>query len=282
MIAPASCQAFDPLRAVPLEAVLKLTGATPDRHDRAKWHTAQGTLSVTATKFFNWNQNVGGGGAIDLVMHLNGLPFRAAVQWLADRFPYSTYPASLGPPRKPTLQLPARDPRNLSTVRRYLLEQRRIPAAVLDPLIGSARIYADRRANAVFLLLAQDGAPVGAELRGTGPQPWRGMAPGSRKDLGFFSTLPQNPTSIVLCESAIDAISCFALDPRRLCISTTGARPHPPWLPPLLQRTLPVFCGFDADPAGDTMARALIALHPTVQRLQPALHDWNDLLKAHS
>ena len=127
----------------------------------------------------------------------------------------------------------------------------------------------------MFLLLAANGAAVGAELRGTGPHPWRGMAPGSRKDLGFFSTLSHNPTSIVLCESAIDAISCFALDPCRLRLSTAGARPHPRWLPAILQRPLPVLCGFDSDPAGDTMAHTLIALHPTVQRLRPALHDWN-------
>ena len=282
MIASASRQLLDQLRNVPLQAVLELAGATPDRQDKAKWHTARGTVSVTGSKFFNWNQNRGGGGAIDLVMHLNGLPFRPAIQWLADRFPYASYAASLRPLHTSALLLPVPDRRTLSIVCRYLLEQRRIPAVVLDPLVASGRIYADARANAVFLLLAQDGAAVGAELRGTGPQPWRGMAPGSRKDLGFFSTLPHNPTSIVLCESAIDALSCFVLNPRRLCISTAGARPHPRWLPALFQRALPIFCGFDSDPAGDTMARALIALHPTVQRLRPALHDWNDLLKAQS
>jgi hypothetical protein len=30
------------------------------------------------------------------------------------------------------------------------------------------------------------------------------------------------------------------------------------------------------------MARAMIALHPTVQRLRPPHHDWNDVLKAQS
>jgi DNA primase len=41
-----------------------------------------------------------------------------------------------------------------------------------------------------------------------------------------------------------------------------------------------VYCGFDADPAGDDMARAMIALHPTVKRLRPPEHDWNDVLRA--
>ena len=60
------------------------------------------------------------------------------------------------------------------------------------------------------------------------------------------------------------------------------AHPHPRSPPPLLQRALPLFCGLDSDPAGESMARALIATHPSVRRRRPALHDWNVLLKARS
>ncbi len=106
------------------------------------------------------------------------------------------------------------------------------------------------------------------------------MAPGSQKDQGFFC-IPAVPLpTLVLCESAIDAISCFALYPQRRCLSTAGARPNPRWLQPLLDQGYHVYCGFDADPTGDQMAGALIALHPIVKRLRPPAHDWNDVLKA--
>ena len=39
---------------------------------------------------------------------------------------------------------------------------------------------------------------------------WRGMAPGSQKDLGYFSVQEQDATMVILCESAIDAISCLS------------------------------------------------------------------------
>ena len=39
------------VRAVPLETVLLFRGAVRDRHDRRKWHTEQGPLSVTGPKF---------------------------------------------------------------------------------------------------------------------------------------------------------------------------------------------------------------------------------------
>lgn len=275
----------DRVRLVPLEAVLVQTGAERDPSDRAKWHTAQGVLSVTGAKFFNWTQGVGGGGAIDLVIHLEGLAFKAAVEWLVRRFPDSapslrTHPPARPPPHARPLELPPRDTGKLPIVTRYLAGERRLALAVIKPLIEAQRIYADGRGNAVFLLLGHQGRTVGAEIRGTTARPWRGLAPGSRKDLGYFSVSKPDAKTIVLCESAIDALSCFILHPGFLCISTAGARPSPRWLVPLLRTTKQVYCGFDADPTGDEMARAMLALHPQVRRLRPHLTDWNDVLRA--
>jgi hypothetical protein len=150
----------------------------------------------------------------------------------------------------------------------------------VEALIRSGALYADSRANAVFLLLGKDKQPVGAELRGTTGQPWRGMAPGSRKDLGFFTVGPESAKTIILCESAIDALSCFTLHPACRCLSTSGARPDPPWLSSLLAPAAELRCGFDSDPVGDRMADEMIARHPAVSRLRPDLHDWNDLLRS--
>jgi len=268
------------LRAIPLETVLPLCGAQKDHDDKSKWHTSAGALSVTGAKFMNWHDSVGGGGAIDLVMHLNHLDFKAAVDWLAHHFPEARPPPPVPPTPPSELWLPPPDPSKLGRVKEYLAQQRGITPTLLDPLIHSGTLYADTRANAVFLLLGKENLPVGAELRGTTQRVWRGLAPGSQKDLGCFS-IPATPLpGIILCESAIDAISCFALHPHHRCFSTAGARPNPRWLQPLLNQGHPVYCGFDADPTGDDMARAMTALHPTVKRLRPPEHDWNDVLKA--
>jgi hypothetical protein len=82
----------------------------------------------------------------------------------------------------------------------------------------------------------------------------------------------------VLCESAIDALSCFQIHPQRICISTSGVRANPCWLPVLIARGYTIFCGFDADHPGDAAAARMLALHPTVRRLRPSAHDWNDVL----
>lgn len=270
------------LRQLPLPVVLEQLGARPDPHDPAKWRTDRGILSVTGSKFMNWTQGLGGGGAIDVVMHVRQIGFGQALQWLEHRFAGLTPPQPGATPKEQALALPAPVAENWPRVERYLVEQRKLPRALLFPLLQSEIIYADGQANAVFLLVSPDATPVGAELRGTTALAWRGMAPGSRKDRGFFS-LPSTPREpLVLCESAIDAISCHALYPAYRCLSTSGARPDPVWLTPLLEQGRPVYCGFDADPTGDLMAQRMRNLHPSIQRLRPAAKDWNDLLRQHT
>ncbi len=269
------------LRSIPLDQVLPLVGAQPDRFDHHKWHTPRGDLSITGPKFMNWHLDCGGGGAIDLVIHVLELDFKDALDWLAIHFPDAPQPVAPIPPRS-NIQLPLQDPDQLARVTNYLINHRRLPAALLYPLIESGSLYADARANAVFLMHDSHNLPVGAELRGSSFSCWRGMAPGSRKDLGFFS-IPTHPMpSIILCESAIDAISCFALHPTHRCLSTAGARPNPSWLPLIIASASHVLCAFDSDPTGDAMAQFLISQHPSVQRLRPPLKDWNDVLRSHS
>jgi hypothetical protein len=178
--------------------------------------------------------------------------------------------------------LPPKDAGRMAIVMRYLVRERCLAFALIQPLVEAGTLYADARGNAVFLLLGDHGRPVGAEIRGTTARPFRGMAPGSCKDLGFFSVSTPDPRSIVLCESAIDALSCSQLHPDSRCISTAGARPSPRWLPRLIAATGRVYCGFDADRTGDDMAHAMIARYPSVLRLRPFRKDWNDVLRAPS
>jgi len=278
------------VREVPLETVLLLRGAERDRHDKSKWHSERGPLSVTGPKFMNWHGHRGGGGAIDLVMHLAKVDYRTAVAWLegclgvgrvaagVPRERTSDHERGAGG-RSPSLQLPLRDDRRLYRVRQYLTRRRHLSSTLIEPLLQSGKLYADSRGNAVFLLLAGKAQrPVGAELRGTGPRVWRGMAPGTRKDWGYFWIGTQGARQIVLCESAIDAISCFQMRPERVCISTSGVRANPLWLRGLIAHGYEIHCGFDADDPGDAAADRMIALHPMIQRLRPPAHDWNDAL----
>ncbi len=232
----------DAVRLIPLEVVLTRWGALRERRDKSQWRTEHGPLSVTGPQFFNWHLHEGGGGAIDLVMHLGKMDYRAAVQWL---------------------------------------EQRCLATAILEPLIDVGKVYADERGNAVFLMVAgKANRAIGAELRGTGPRPWRGLVPGTCKDTGYFWIGTGASQKIVVCESAIDAISCFQLHSMCICISTAGVRSDAPWLHPLLARGYDIYCGFDDDKPGNAASSQMITHHPSIKRLRPTAHDWNDALAA--
>jgi hypothetical protein len=271
----------DRLRQIPLEVVLEQCGGKVDRTDRRKWHTPVGVISITGPKFMNWDLAIGGGGAIDLAMHVNRMDFKAAVAWLAQCLSDpGISPLDPGAIQH-ALRMPAADAGKLDRVRWYLNQVRGIQPSLLEPLIKEGTLYADARGNAVFVLLGEDNAPVGAELRGTTQLRWRGMAPGSQKDQGFFSVSTKARDKIILCESAIDALSCYALNPDYRCVSTAGARPNPPWLRSfVIDQKCRVYCGFDADPIGDGMAQEMMAIHPSIQRLRPPAHDWNDVLRS--
>ena len=223
----------DAVREIPLESILQQWGALRDRCDKAKWHLGQDSFSITGAKFTHWQRSAGGGGAIDLVMRVRGMDVRSAVAWLEQQFGTShassdsavvNSRSSSGVSPKPCqLRLPNPQASKLEQVRRYLIQRRCLAGDLLEPLIETGKLYADRRANAVFLMVAgKANRPVGAELRGTGPRVWRGLASGSRKDRGYFWIGKQGSSKIVLCEAAIDAIGCFQLLGDCICISTAG------------------------------------------------------------
>ena len=276
-------QKADLVRSIDLGQVLAVCGAGKDKFDKAKWHTEKGIISVSGPKFMNWSKGIGGGGAIDLVTHLKNFDFKTAVLWLDTVFSvqHIQTPSNKIQP-KSILQLPKNDGIKLSQVINYLVKIRSIPLSLINSLIHSGKLYADTKGNAVFLLLGKEKKVVGAELRGTNHTIWRGMAKGSRKDLGFFRMKSRHPDKMVLLESAIDAISFFALYSNCLAISTSGASANPAWLKSFINKEYEIYCGFDSDDTGEKTAKKMIALYPTIKRLRPPKHDWNDVLKTKS
>jgi hypothetical protein len=273
----------DVVRNIDLVDVLKRSGAVHDRLDKAKWLTSQGLISVTGQKFMNWTQGDGGGGAIDLAMLLHRIDYKSAVIWLNENVASNpilpcAYPNQQPPPHKTRLMLPDRYDLKWPSVRNYLENQRGIPKDLIDFLADSNRLYADKMGNAVFLLLGKEKKIVGAELRGTGNLKWRGMVKGSRKDLGCFSIKREHSKVVIICESAIDAVSYFAMNRDCIAVSTSGVNSNPVWLPRAIKKGYLFHCAFDSDETGDLHASQMIKRYPSVKRLRPLTHDWNDML----
>jgi Protein of unknown function (DUF3991)/Toprim-like len=281
------------LREVPLEAVLERFGAQRDPQDpKRNWKSHAGRITLTEGKFFNHDQEQGGGGAIDLVMHLGGYKFAEAVAWLGGNVgreaAIQQYQVEaekhagriLDSTPSPKLEVPSPDPSKLDRVRHYLTDKRGIPEAVVENAIGKGRLWADKYANAVFALRDLEGNQVGAELRGTYDKPFHGVR-GERK--GLFFTGNSSTKTAVFVESAIDAMSYQAMNPQTLVVSTTGSSRESltEAATVLKDKGFKLIAGFDNDKTGERLTEALNqAAGGPVERQRPAVgKDWNDQLK---
>jgi hypothetical protein len=274
-------------RAISLEIILLHDGAKQDIHDRRKWHTIQGPISITGPQFFNWQCNYGGGGAIDLVMHLKDCDFSAAIAYLNIFTPNQSAqekqsihcPTIRGSTTCKKLLLPAKNKTLLPQVASYLIKQRKLPKDRICQAIESGIIYADSNANVVFLMRGKGHAVIGAELRGTTHKKWRGIAPGSDKQKGAFYVGSPASKVLCICESAIDALSYSTLFPDTLAISTAGATPRIAWIDNFILKGFQVICAFDNDDTGNQIAGKMMRLYPVMKRHSPKEHDWNDVLR---
>jgi len=306
------------VRAIDLPTVIDRLGGQVDRYDAHKYRLDGEHISITGERFYNHDRQQGGGGAIDLVMHAAGYDYREAVAYLRDAHGAETavtaatwHTAREGlrqaqeiveHAERATFRAPTPDEDHWSQVRNYLVLQRQVPATLVDELHQRGTIYADHRANAVFIRQDADGQAMGASLRGTMPgSDFKGLAAGTRRDEGHFSfsigtPAPYMAPQIYLTESPIDAMSRAALIQRegaqgeRIFISTDGHGSLPTrQIDAGLDRRAVVHCGFDRDRSGETMwervkERYGAQAHETygpIDRDRPpvGVKDWNQALQ---
>ena len=309
-------QMADKVRDLPLEKVVEFLEMEPDPQDQHKWRSDGAIVSINGSKFFDHLQQTGGGGAIDLVMHVRRTSFRNAAIWLTDQVSASAEASLQAPQRRvapPILRRafvpPRPDLNRWPQVREYLVRERGLPGALVDRLHekedvyavglseaakekvnGTGKDWAEAIANAVFLRRDLQGNVVGAALRGAsrGSQ-YKGLAAGTVRDRGWFQldVGEGELQRVVLTESAIDAMSAAALArqadgvTRFIAIDGAGAVPVD-WLRQQSKRGVEVWVGFDADGKGEQLAARVLEAFPRARRVKPtAGKDWNDMLTQH-
>ncbi|MGG6242814.1 strawberry notch C-terminal domain-containing protein [Nodosilinea sp. AN01ver1] len=292
----------DEVRGADLEDVAAHLGLECDRHDKHKWRNGDHIISISGPLFMDWLADAGGRGAIDLVMQVQGVEFKEAVEWLSGR-DFSQRPAHVAThnqteEREPkVLAVPAANEHRWAGVWEYLVETRKLPVVLVDRLNERGLIFADDHQNAVFLrhqLQAQTwsrGEVIGASLRGTWGEEnhFHGLAPGSARDQGWFwiGTGRGLVNRVLLVESPIDAMSLAVLDRAQrgpegvsIYLSTDGSGGVPTEaLKTVLRSGGLVAAAFDADVAGETMAWRVAQQVPGIERLTPNQgKDWNEVL----
>jgi Toprim-like len=239
----------DQVRNIPLHEVLERYGfeAKPEGTTlRAK--SEHHNIVVTDSRWFDNKAGVGGGGAIDLVIHIAKVDFSAACRSLADQFrPLATSQTTLSFP-KSSRQLPhqekksfeelaaiyaVRDDTKWPIARAYLVEKRKIGADLVDGLHQAGAIFANNHSpNPSLAFLHRDcrGIVRGATLRDTKHQSAFRPCLGNKLTAWFALGDITKASRIAAVESPIDALSYFCLHGRPedlAVVSCAGAMvPH--------------------------------------------------------
>ena len=292
----------DQLRDLPLEDVAWQLGLTKTD---GKWKGLEHIINIDGTKFhdFRPGSSKGGGGAIDLVMHVNNCNFNEALVWLRSRFKEegmlravlsqagSQAKAIVSEELLPKFQLPHKDSWQWLPLKSYLTQNRALPESQVTELYNSGLIYADSRQNAVFRMRDLDGQTNGAFLRGIKGEnnTFKGYVPGTKRDEGWFYVRAGGQQTdkvqrVVLCKSPIDALSLATIEVELLALKPEMQREPTMYLvvdsalslPKEFLKNIPkVVTAYDSDAAGDETAREIQELLPQAVRVRPHAKDWN-------
>lgn len=280
------------LRALPLEQVAQALGCFQSKKllekDKKMWESAAGKISIKGTKFVNRETGKGGGGAFDLVMHVNDCTYSEALAFLRDVFdPAEAVRAAMEAARIHALaqikkaapavfQAPTNEEARWPRVRQYLTEVRALAGSLVDKLKDQGWIGADFRNNAFFLKVLGN-RTTAAELRGTGQSHFKGSR--GRSSEGVFPVL-QGKARLAVCESAIDAISYVQLHPDSSAIATGGTGKWQAAIPFIEQhgdKYGEIVCASDNGVGGAGMAKAMGLRHDAPPE---GFGDWNDVAQA--
>lgn len=280
------------LRSLPLKQVAQALGCFQSKKllekDPKMWESPAGKIRIDGSKFFNHEEGKGGGGAFDLVMHINNCTYSEALAFLRDEFdPAAAIQAAAEAARiaaqaqvKKAAPAPFSAPQHVEErwprVRQYLTEVRSLAGELVDKLKAQGWIGADFRNNAFFLKVLGS-RTTSAELRGTGNSQFKGSR--GRSSEGVFPVL-QGTARLAVCESAIDAISYVQLHPDSSAIATGGTGKWQAAIPFIEQHGSKygeIVCAADNGQGGVGMANALGMRHDA----PPAgFGDWNDVAQA--
>ncbi|MBD2533905.1 plasmid recombination protein [Nostoc flagelliforme FACHB-838] len=169
-----------------------------------------------------------GNDAIGLVKHVNQCNQVQAIAWLGERFgEVGAKRAASAHAQKvavdiiqtqpvPQFTPPIEDKKQWQQVEHYLTQKRGILSDCVQMLHNQGLVYADSKANVVFVMRDLNGKTKGAFLEGTA-NAFSGYELGTvRRDSWFYFTLGKKPneqtSTVVLSDSPIDTISVAMLE----------------------------------------------------------------------
>lgn len=227
------------LRNIDLDSIITGFGYEKDKKQsdsrRNVYETSVGKISIQGPKFFNFSTNKGGGGAIDLTMHLKNCSFKDACNFLGGttRKERTTTTRKNYYSEKEKIKetnIPERDGSKINVAIDYLVNTRKIPSDFVNLMVKHNAIYANSYGSVVFKhcsFLPDDSGKfrtTGATVRGT-KNKFKQTLGNKDEGLFWFGKPVKEAEEVILAESPIDIISYFSLksgSPDNCFISLSG------------------------------------------------------------
>lgn len=282
-------------RDIALRDVLTTMGASTVQKDKV-YEVKGERISLDGQTFFNHHQTIGGGSAIDLVMHLEHLNYTEAISWLGGKLgTANAIGAAIAKAKidaegavQQLVPLPIPELQSWLTVKHYLVNSRGLDERIVDWLYEKKQVFASTIRNRIMacFVYRKNAGLVGIELAGTGQLPFKGFR-GDKS--GSFKIKAKCPEGVVFVESAIDAVSFHMLKtkPQFLVyapfdvIAVPGVEIQNAVA--LAKDYSRVVIGFnrDANYRGDAAFEQIRLWVPRAERLVPGhgYKEWNDYLR---
>lgn len=248
------------LRDLDVALMCEHLGLKQDPDDANQYKSDEFRIAVSGQKWYDHNAQKGGGGCIDLVMHVHKLSYVRAVEFLGgvvvnvSRGELSTLHKTESKKTKKPATPPAVARHNISVAVDYLVSKRGINAELVSWCVDRDLIYADTRGNCCFRY--GDNA---VELRGTGTKQWRAVYGLPVKP---FILPAKSAVGVAVLESAIDALSYRQLHRDTIALSIAGDGNHKliAWaLCAAKNLGLPIISAVDNDQGGDIADKIILS-----------------------
>jgi hypothetical protein len=286
-----SDERLEDLRQIPLVQVAEKLGLKPTEKSgdyvRYKYGEMNLVINESKNQYVDNKSEKSGFGSINFLRDFANYDFKQAVEFLGNDFPSVDIARELKHSKerdnlihsavvKEIAELPKEQPLNTRNITRYLTETRAIEPALVQELLDSKRLYADKLNNCVFTNENNNFAYV----RGTHAEK-RFVA--NKGQMDFIKHKNTNePEQIFLFESVIDLLSYRTLNPddQGIFVSIQGSAMANRFNELELNKYKTVVCCFDNDDQGKRFDEKVKEIFPNAIVKKSNEKDFNDDLLA--
>lgn len=291
---------IDKARSSHLDEILSTYGVAGVKEGSSvRYKNEAMNLVVTGDKWYDNEAGVGSIGPIDLVSHLQGCSFREAVLWIVKSsnptsavLPASNFSAKMKNEiqslsyEEAREQYAPRDDSRWKEARSYLIDQRCLNGPIVDELFKRGNIYATKKGGIAFLHRNLEGVEVGSSIRAIQHDSAFRQSIGTKTEGWFSLGNLKDAKTIVVAESAIDALSfatLYPLEPETAVTGISGAYSPLPLLRHAWKNRAKIVAAYDNDAVGLKAKDQLRIDWEKISRSNgefeekiSALKDWNE------